>query len=88
MLSAYGGLGLQAHLSKIQDTIVTPVSRILQSSTEAMRLDGVLTLGLGLQRRAGDVLLGIDFQIRQGVPAGYRSVDAFLSVGFFLDQGE
>ena len=53
-----------------------------------MRYRGVLTLGLGLQRRAGNVLLGVDFQIRQGVPADYRSVEALLSVGFFLDQGE
>jgi hypothetical protein len=43
---------------------------------------------MGLQRRVGDVLLGIDFQITQGVPPEYRSVEAVLSVGFALDQGD
>lgn len=86
--TVYVGLGLQAHLSKTEDAVVNGELRMPKDSTEDMTYNGVLTLGLGLQYQARDVLLGIDFQMRQGVPGGYRSVDVFLSVGFFLHQGE
>jgi hypothetical protein len=49
---------------------------------------GVLVLGMGLEHRAGNLLLGVDFQVRQGVPADYRSVTWLLSAGYVLAQGE
>ncbi|HWN71875.1 MAG TPA: hypothetical protein VNM90_29755 [Haliangium sp.] len=88
MPTAYAALGLQAHLSTTQDSLITADSRTPLYSSEEMTYAAVLTLGLGLQYQARNVLLGVDFQVRQGVPMDYRSVDVLLSVGFVLDRGE
>jgi hypothetical protein len=88
MATAYGGLGLQAHLSKVQDTTIIDRVRMPLPSAEDLTYNAVLTLGLGTLRRIRGVMLGIDFQMRQGVPAEYRSVVVLLSAGFPLDQGD
>lgn len=88
MPTARIGLGLQAHHRNIDKVVTGSMRRDLDGLTRDMPFGGVLALGTGLEYRAGDVLLGLEFQMRQGVPADYRSVAALLSVGRFLDQGE
>jgi hypothetical protein len=77
--SLYAGLGAQAHLRRTE-----PLYDGLASS-ETMPHGPVLALGIGLQRRAGRILMGLDFQVRQGWPDGYYSMTAFWTVGSFLD---
>jgi hypothetical protein len=77
------GIGLQAHYLD---------ARVLASSrnnglTTDLPFEGVLTLGIGLEYRAGDTLLGIELHVRQGMLPGYRSVGVLLSVGRYLDRG-
>ncbi len=80
--TAYAGIGLQAHHRDLENgNEADPPLRTLPRG-------GVLALGLGLEYRAGDLLLGLELHMRQGVPADYYSVAALLSVGLFLDQGE
>jgi hypothetical protein len=81
--TAYAGLGLQAHHRDVEK----PVGEDDRLSGD-MPFGGVLALGTGLEYRARDLVLGLELHIRQGVPAGYHSVAALLSVGCFLDQGE
>jgi hypothetical protein len=92
MPTAYAGIGLQARFLEIEVINETPMQPDEDEAPADRRQDmpfgGVLSLGLGLEYRAGDVLLGFEFQMRQGVPADYRSVEALLSVGFYLDHGE
>jgi hypothetical protein len=91
MPTAYAALGLRAHFREVEAIITVPGQPDEPPQLrrkEDMPLGGVLTLGLGLQYRAGGVLLGLDLHLRQGVPADYRSVEAALSVGFCLDRGE
>jgi hypothetical protein len=78
--SLNAGFGVQAHLRRTKDT------RLRDSpSSETMPRGVVLTLGLGLQRRIGDLLLGVDFQLREGGPDGYHSAGVFWGVGGYLD---
>jgi hypothetical protein len=86
--TAQAGLGLQAHLRTIEEISIVTGARKSSGSREDMSYGAVLTLGLGLQRQVRGVLLGLDFQIQQGVPMQYRSLTGVLSVGFFLDQGD
>lgn len=91
MPTAHAGFGLQARFLEIEKTIedrTLPDEPLKTERLEDMPLGGVLTLGLGLEYRTGDVLLGLELHMRQGVPADYRSVEAVLSVGVCLDQGE
>jgi hypothetical protein len=81
--TAYAGIGLQAHHRDI-----VPDTDRRDEGTNVMPFGGVLALGLGLEYRAGDMLLGLELHVRQGLPAEYRSVGAFLSAGLFLDRGE
>jgi hypothetical protein len=81
--TAYAGIELQAHLRDIESARAGD-----DEPTGDMPFASVLALGMGLEYRAGDLLLGLDLHIRQGLPADYRSVAALLSVGCFLDQGE
>ena len=80
----YSGIGLQAHYLDID----APGNPMATEGIRDLPFEGALALGMGLEYRAGDMLLGLDLHARQGVPADYRSVAALLSVGFFLDQGE
>jgi hypothetical protein len=81
--SAYGGVGIQVHLRRIQETASET------ESTLTMEKGAVLALGIGLQYRARHrLLLGVDFQVRQEWPDDYHSVTALLTVGRFLDQGK
>jgi hypothetical protein len=84
--TAHVGFGFQMHLRKIEKTTIIMGRREPSDFNEDMPAGAVLTLGLGLQRQVGTVLLGVDFQMRQGIPADYRSVTVFLSVGVFLDK--
>jgi hypothetical protein len=80
--TAYGGVGLQAHHRDIDLRVPTePEGR----DEGDMPFAGVLALGLGLEYRTGDVSLGLELHIRQGLPDDYRSISAVLSAGFFLD---
>ena len=79
--SAYAGIGLQEHHRDIDSGNARDPQRTLPRG-------GVLTLGLGLEYRVSNLLLGLELHLRQGVPTNYHSVAALLSVGFFLDQGE
>jgi hypothetical protein len=88
MPTAYAGGGLQMQLRHIKDTKVVMDIREPSVAVEDMPIGAVLTVGMGLQRQVGDALLGIDLQLRQGVPGDYRSVGAFLFVAFVLDQGD
>jgi hypothetical protein len=94
MPTAYAGFGLQAHFLELEreTTSENPMlpdgDEVLVDRREEMPFGGVLALGLGLEYRIGDVLLGFELQMRQGMPADYRSVTGFLSVGFYLDHGE
>ncbi len=83
MPTASAALGFQAHLRTEEPT--RPRER---TSVETMEPGAVLAVGMGLQYRAGDVLLGIEFQGRQGVPDDYFSITALWTVGRFLDQGD
>lgn len=84
MPTFHGAIGLQAHHRDIEPAGMDQLS----GGTKGMPFGGVLALGMGLEYRAGDLLLGLELHVRQGVPNDYRSVGWFLSVGFFLDQGE
>jgi hypothetical protein len=79
--TAYAGIGLQAHYRDIE----TPTGQNDERIGD-MPFGGVLALGMGLEYRVGDMLLGLELHARQGVPADYRSMAALLSVGCFLDQ--
>jgi hypothetical protein len=81
--SASAGLGMQVHLRRIQASIDET------QSSETLERGAVLTLGMGLRYRARrGILLGLDFQVRQGWPDDDYSVSAVLTVGSFLDQGD
>jgi hypothetical protein len=88
MPTAQMGAGLQMQLRNVKDTEVAAMVRKPLDSVEDMPLGVIMLLGMGLQRQVGDMLLGIDLQLRQGVPAEYRSVGAFLFMAFVLDQGD
>jgi hypothetical protein len=85
--SLYAGLGIQAHFDRTV-LLVTGEGSQRRPARSDMTYAAVVALGLGVQRQLGDVLLGLDVQMRQGVPADYRSVDVVLSVGCFLDARE
>lgn len=84
MPTLYLGGGLQAHH---RDTVIGPTVEP-NEETRRMPFAGVLVMGVGLAYRSGDMLLGLELHVRQGVPAEYRSVSVSLSAGFFLDPGE
>lgn len=84
IVSASAGIGAQAHLRRTK----TLDNDGEQDSSSTMNRGGVLALGVGLQYRARDVLLGVEFRVWQGAPDEYRSIAAFLTVGRFLDQGD
>jgi hypothetical protein len=87
MATFYTGIGLQAHHLDIE-AIADPEHPMSNEGSGDLPFEGVLALGMGLEYRVGNVVLGLDLHIRQGVPGEYRSVSGILSVGFFLDQGE
>jgi hypothetical protein len=81
--SLYAALGAQAHLRRTERPYDT------QATSETMPHGAVLVLGVGLQRRAGNLLLlGLDFQVRQGWPDGYHSMALVWTVGSFLDPDQ
>lgn len=84
MPTIYAGIGVLAHLRRTETTIDSPGLDV----TETTRHGAVLTLGMGLQRRVQDLVLGLDFQTRYGVPDEYHSMAVFGTVGWVLDQGE
>jgi hypothetical protein len=88
MPTAQIGFGLQAHYRNSDRVGANPSPGELNEITRDMPFGGVLVVGAGLERQVGDMLLGIEFQVRQGVPADYRSVSVLLSWGCFLDQGD
>ena len=80
-VSVYAGLGIQAHLRRIEETNSAPKTTLEQGA--------VLSLGMGLQYQTrGKVLLGLDFLSRQGGLDDYHSVEALLIVGRSLGQGD
>ena len=79
--SAIAGIGIQVHLRRTEETGSAPKSTLEQGA--------VLAMGVGLQYRTrSKVLLGLDFLVRQGGPDDYHSVEALLTLGHFLDQGD
>jgi hypothetical protein len=82
MATVYTGIGLQAHHLDIE-VIADPEHPMSNEGSGDLPFEGVLALGMGLEYRADNVLLGLDLHVRQGLPAEYRSVSAVLSVGFF-----
>jgi hypothetical protein len=80
--SAYAGLGVQAHLRRIEKMNAVP------ETVETMPRGAVLVLGIGLERRVGGIPVGLDFQVRQGGPDGYHSAAMLWTVGCVLEQGE
>jgi hypothetical protein len=81
--SAYAGIGAHAHLRETTDS-----GQVDQPRSSTMNYGAVLGLGMGLQYRTRDVLLGLDFQVRFGELDEYRSITALVTVGRVLDQGE
>lgn len=77
--SAYAAFGVQAQLRQTEGTRVVP------EFSETMPRGAVLVLGIGLQRRAGNLLLGLDFQVREGGPDGYHSAAMLWTIGCYLD---
>jgi hypothetical protein len=77
----YAGIGLQAHYLDIEDSEEQASNQL----TRDLPFEGVLAFGIGLEYRVRDMFLGIELHVRQGVPAGYRSVAGLLSVGWYLD---
>lgn len=77
--SIYAGGGVQAHLRRTEGMRAGP------AYSETMPRGAVLVLGIGLQRRAGNLLLGLDFQVREGGPDGYHSAALLWTVGCDLD---
>lgn len=84
MPTAYVGLGFQAHLETKEEA---RRGRDRWSS-ETMEPGAALVAGMGLRYRAGNVLLGLEFQGRYGGPDDYFSIGALWTVGRFLDQGD
>jgi hypothetical protein len=84
MATFHVAIGLQAYYLDVR----RPRPSRYENVRADLPFEGVLSLGMGLEYRAGDVLLGIDLHVRQGVPADYHSVSGVLSFGIFLDQGE
>jgi hypothetical protein len=82
---ASAGIGMQVQLRR---TEATDVLDMPEPPVAEMKPGAVLALGMGLQHRAGDVLLGLEFQGRYGGPDGYSSIGAIWTVAYFLDQGE
>jgi hypothetical protein len=81
--SLYTGIGLQAHLRRLQKDGTRSFGH-----TDTVEDGVVLVLGVGLHRRFHDVLCGVEFQARRGGPDDYSSMTALWTVGYFLDQGE
>lgn len=81
--SAHAGIGAHAHLRESLELRARNPDRI-----HTMRHGAVVGLGMGLQYRTRDLLLGLDFQTRFGGPDEYRSISAFVTVGHVLDQGD
>jgi hypothetical protein len=84
MPTVYAEIGVLAHLRRTE----TPYESPDQNVVETTRHGAVLTLGMGLHRRVQDLVLGLDFQTRYGVPDEYHSMAVFGIVGWVLDQGE
>ena len=84
--SASVGMGAQLHLRRTKGSGPLVGEREFPVST--MKYGALLTLGIGLQYRVRDVLLGVEFQARQGSPNDYHAVEVIWTVGYFLDQGE
>jgi hypothetical protein len=82
---AYAGIGMQVQLRRAEKT---PAGDVSAPPVTQMKPGVVLGLGMGLQYRAGDVLLGLEFQGRYGGPDSYGSITAVWTLGYFLDQGE
>lgn len=82
------GLGLQVHHRDSDVTQTKPVDTPESQRGGDMPFGGVLTVGLGLEYRMKNLSLGLELHVRQGVPAGYRSVSALLSAGWSFDRGE
>jgi hypothetical protein len=80
--STYAGLGVQAHLRRIEKMNAVP------ETVETMPRGAVLVLGIGLEHRVGGIPVGLDFQVRQGGPDGYHSAAMLWTVGCVLEQGE
>lgn len=77
-------LGLLAHHRDIATGSVAGEGA--DGLTGDMPRAGVLALSLGLEYRAKYMLLGLELDMRQGVPADYHSMSARVSVGWFLPQ--
>lgn len=77
------GVGAQTHLRQTEQR--NPSGRLV-SSVSAMEHGAVAALGLRLQYRASKVLLGLEFQVRRGVPDDYHAEVALGTIGFFPDQ--
>lgn len=84
MPTVYANIGVLAHLRRTDTTNDNPGL----GATETTRHGAVLTLGMGLHRRVQDLVLGLDFQTRYGVPDEYHSMAVLGTVGWVLDQGE
>jgi hypothetical protein len=82
---ASAGIGIQVQLRR---TEATDAGKEPGPPVTEMKPGAVLALGMGLQYRAGNVLLGLEFQGRYGGPDGYGSIAVFWTAGCFLDQGE
>jgi hypothetical protein len=85
----HAGIGLQAHFRNVdafRPDPLEPDRKFLDYSRQDMTFGGAFVFGMGFEHRRGDMLLGIDLQVRQGVPGEYRSVGMLLSWGYFWDK--
>jgi hypothetical protein len=79
----YLGIGAQTHLRHAEQR--NPAGRLV-SRVSTMEHAATATLGMRLQYRGRTVLLGLEFQVRRGVPDDYHAEVALWTIGFFPDQ--
>jgi hypothetical protein len=80
--SVHAELGIQVHLRRTAESPNT------LETTATLEQSVVLAWGMGLSYLGSRVLLGLDFLVRHGGADDYHSVEALLTVGRFLDQGD
>jgi hypothetical protein len=81
--SVYLGIGAQTHLRQTEER--RPSGRRV-SLTSTMEHGAMAALGMRLQYRVRKVLLGLEFQVRRGVPADYHAEVVLWTIGFVPDE--
>jgi hypothetical protein len=81
--SMHLSIGAQTHMRQAEQR--NPSGRLV-ARVSTMEHAATATLGLRVQYRSRKVLLGLEFQVRRGVPDDYHAEVALGTIGFFPDQ--